>query len=161
MSLMYEYNEQRLKAAGEPAPEFNLPDQHGDRVTLKKLLSDGLAILYFYSHDGAPGMTDELHDLNSYREKFKSLGAKVAAISTDDAESHASYAAENEISIPLLADPDQEISRQYGVVSEAGVNRRTTFVINRDREIIRVFASRRMTNHIEEVYHNLKRPSVN
>lgn len=158
---MYEYNEKHLKAAGESAADFTLLNQDGDKVSLQSLLSDGFTILYFYSRDGAPGLAGELQDVNDYQDKFRAMGAKIVAISNDDVNTHAAYAKEHNITVPLLADPDQKVSEKYGVVSEAGTVRRTTFVVKANREIVRVFASRRVQKHIKEVYENIKRPNVN
>jgi len=161
MSLMQEYNETRLKAAGEKAPSFVLHDQKGHKVTLNQLISDGYAILYFYSHDGAPGLEEELLELNEYQEKFQKMGGRVAAISQDTVETHKSYADKQNLSLTLLADPDQEVADQYGVKSTSGINVRATFVVDQHQEIVRIFSSRRSRSHIEDIYMNLSRPSVN
>jgi len=161
MSLMQEYNETRLKAAGEKAPSFVLHDQNGHKVTLNQLIADGYAILYFYSHDGAPGLEEELQELNEYQTKFQEMGGYVAAISQDDVKTHKTYSDKNNLSLTLLADPDQSVANQYGVKSTSGVNVRATFVVEQNQEIVRIFSSRRSRSHIEDIYTNLTRPSVN
>ncbi len=161
MALMQEYNEQRLKAAGEKAPPFVLTNQDGHKVTLSQLLRNGYAILYFYSHDGAPGLAEEIQRLDEYQEKFQEMGASVVAISQDDVKTHKKYATEHQLSLPLLADTDQKISEQYGVASASGLNVRATFVVDHTQEIVRIFSSRRVRNHIEDIYRELSTPSVN
>ncbi|MEJ2051439.1 MAG: redoxin domain-containing protein [Calditrichota bacterium] len=73
MGLMDVYNENRVKPAGSPAPDFELPDQDGNEVSLQQLMNEGLVLLFFYSRDGDPGVSQELATLNEYYKKFRRL----------------------------------------------------------------------------------------
>jgi len=145
-----------LKPAGELAPPFRLPDQEGNTASLEQLTSSGLAMLYFYSQDGAPGVTEEVLELDAYRERFAKLGITPVAISNDDQEIHKTFAETHHLSVRLLADPDYAVAREYGVYNKSGVNSRVTFLIDQDREIVRVYPSRRMRPHIREIYQNIR-----
>lgn len=160
MSLIEEYNEKRAKAAGTSAPTLALLDQHGTQTTLKQLLNDGMALLFFYSKDGAPGVSDELAQLNTYRERFQQLGITPVGISQDDVETHKKYAEENDLELTLLADPGNEASKAYGTWYESGVNARVSFIVSRDQEIVRVYADQRVRSHIKEMYTNAKETLV-
>ncbi len=156
MALMDIYNEHRIKAAGTIAPEFVLPDQEGNEVSLSQLMNEGMVLLYFYSHDGHPGVAGELEDLNNHYKKFRQLGMVPVAVSSDDVATHKKYAERNDIMIPLLADPDYEIARAYGTYNSSGVNSRASFIISQDQEIVRVYTEQRMRPHIREIYGNVK-----
>lgn len=156
MNYMSTIDEFTIKPAGELAPDFSLKDQHGESVSLRKLLSEGMALLYFYSSDGAPGVSSEVQELNDYRDKFGEFDISIAAISNDDQETHQSFAEDRSLTIRLLADPDYSVAKAYGVYNESGVNSRVTFIVAQDGEIVRVFPSQRMRSHIMEVYENVR-----
>lgn len=156
MALMDVYNEHRIKAAGTFAPDFVLPDQEGNEVSLSQLMHEGMVLLYFYSHDGHPGVAAELEDLNNYYKKFRQVGIVPVALSSDDVATHKKYAEQNDIMIPLLADPDYETARAYGTYNSSGVNSRASFIISQDQEIVRVYSEQRVRPHIREIYVNVK-----
>ncbi len=145
-----------IKPAGEMAPDFSLQDQSGKKVSLRSLLSGGMALLFFYSRDGAPGVSAELEELDTYRDKFGEMDIQVAAISSDDPETHEAYAKAQDLSIRLLADPEYSAAKSYGIYNKSGENSRVTFIVAQDGEIVRVFPSRRMRSHIFEVYENVR-----
>ncbi|HKJ67504.1 MAG TPA: redoxin domain-containing protein, partial [bacterium] len=156
MALMDVYNEHRIKAAGTFAPDFALPDQEENEVSLSQLMNEGMVLLYFYSHDGHPGVDAELKDLNASYKKFRQMGIVPVAVSSDDVATHKKYAEENDIMIPLLADPDYAVARAYGTYNSSGVNSRASFIISSDQEIVRVYTEQRMRPHVRELYVNVK-----
>ncbi|MCF7804334.1 MAG: redoxin domain-containing protein [Candidatus Marinimicrobia bacterium] len=150
------FNDHNVKPAGTPAPDFTLTDQNGEDVSLAHLLNRGMALLYFFSRDGAPGVSEELATLNEYRERFEDLGITPVGISEDGIETHKRYAQKNNISLTLLADPENEASEAYGTRFESGINARVSFVVSRDHEVVRVYADQRSRSHVKEVYRNVK-----
>lgn len=156
MGLMDVYNENRVKPAGSPAPDFELPDQDGNEVSLQQLMNEGLVLLFFYSRDGDPGVSQELATLNEYYKKFRRLKIVPVAISSDAVERHFQYANDHEIVIPLLSDADQKVSKAYGVYNSSGVNSRVSFIISQEQEIVRVYSEQRIKSHVEEMYSNIR-----
>lgn len=149
------YNETRVIAAGTQAPRFMLPAQDGQSVTLDQLINDRMALLFFYSKNGHPGVSQELGELNEYYNKFREVSVNPVAISSDDDDSHRQYANKHKFEIPLLADPTYEVAKYYGVWNSNGNNSRVTFIISKEQEIVRVYADQRIRSHVKEVYTNI------
>ncbi|HET6374588.1 MAG TPA: peroxiredoxin, partial [Methylocella sp.] len=90
-------------AAGEKAPEFELPDDSGGRVSLASFAGKKLA-LYFYPKDDTSGCTKEALDFNALREEFAKAGTAILGISPDSPASHARFKAKHELELPLASD---------------------------------------------------------
>jgi thioredoxin-dependent peroxiredoxin len=118
---------------GANAPDFTLPDQDGQPVTLSKLLEQGPLVLYFYPSDFTPGCTREACSIRDMHDEIAAAGMRVVGISPQEAESHARFRARYELPFTLLADPDKEVIRAYGVDGPLGVGvRRATFLVGAD-----------------------------
>lgn len=122
--------------AGDRAPDFTLPDQDGTPVTLSDLLADGPLVLYFYPADFTPGCTKEACSIRDMHDEIAEAGMRVVGVSPQDAESHARFRAKHGLPFTLLADPDKQAVRAFGVDGPLGVGvRRATFLIGRDGRI--------------------------
>jgi peroxiredoxin Q/BCP len=124
--------------AGEPAPQFDLPDSEMELVSLASFKGAKNVVLYFYPKDDTPGCTLEAIDFSELEDQFAALDAVVLGVSMDDCLSHGSFRDKHGISVELLADTDGEVCRQYHVLQKKDVdgNHRTgilrsTFVIDR------------------------------
>ena len=73
---------------GDNAPDFTLPDQDGNDMTLSKLLEEGPLLLYFYPADFTPGCTKEACDIRDMHDDISDVGIKVVGISPQDEDSH-------------------------------------------------------------------------
>ena len=119
---------------GSAAPDFALPDQDGNIVSLEDLRGQ-TSVLVFYPMDWSPVCTDQL---NVYQEVLPDLereGAHLYGVSVDSAYSHKAFRQHLGISFPLLADfhPKGEVSRAYGVyIDERGHNQRALVMIGPD-----------------------------
>jgi|GEM_PF-1825777 len=160
IDIAKDFGEHRVKPAGSEGPAFKLPDQDGNMISLNQLTSHGMALLFMYSRNGEPGVSQELAELNEYQARFKKLGITPVGISQDDMETHKNYAEKNDISLPLLADPQNKVSEAYGTHYDSGVNARVSFIVSRDQEIVRVYADQRLRSHIKEIYTNVKETLV-
>ena len=141
---------QRLMALqiGDPAPEFTLPDQDGNPVSLSQLKGKRV-VIYFYPKDDTPGCTKEAC---SFRDHASELGgAVVLGVSCDAADSHRAFAQKFNLNFPLLADTTGELSKRWGVRGAMGVPRRVTFVLDREGRIARVFEGVKVDGHTAEV----------
>lgn len=127
------------------------PDQHGEPVELPL---DDPTVLFFYPRDGTPGCTTEACQFEAERETYAEAGVTAYGVSTDDVEAHAAFAADEGLSIPLLADPDGELALAFGVPVENGRAARTTFVLA-DGEVHRVYEDVRPDGHARRVLEDL------
>lgn len=148
--------------AGQPAPDFTLPDQRGKPVTLSKLKGKPV-VLYFYPKDDTPGCTKEACAFRDARKDYEKAGAKVLGVSPDDVASHDKFARKFELPFTLLADADKTVCESYGVWQEKNLYGRkfmgvvrTTFVIDREGIVRKVFPRVRVGGHSDKVLEVLK-----
>ena len=121
---------------GAKAPDFELPDQHGRKHTLKSLLADGPLILYFYPADFTPGCTKEACSFRDLHQDLLRAKLRVVGVSPQDVDSHQRFAAEHDLNFPLLADPDKTVVKAYDLDGPLGFGvRRGTYLIGRDGRI--------------------------
>jgi peroxiredoxin Q/BCP len=139
--------------AGQPAPDFNLTSNDGNRVSLKDYRGKWV-VLYFYPKDFTSGCTMEARNFQRDLEKFAPLNAVVLGVSVDTAESHKGFCAKEGLNFKLLADPDGKVSADYGSTMEYNGQKlaaRNTFIINPKGEIAKVFTGVKPADHSEEV----------
>jgi peroxiredoxin Q/BCP len=146
---------------GQKAPEFKLPDQHGNTVTLSANLGKWV-ILYFYPKDMTPGCTVEAMDFTASKEKFETAGATVLGVSPDSVERHQRFCQKKELFITLLSDTGKEVLESYGVWQKKkmagreymGVVR-STLIIDPGGVIRHVWEKVRVKKHVETVFDTL------
>ena len=103
--------------AGDPAPDFALPDQHGNTVRLSNLRGRKV-ILYFYPRADTPGCTTQACSLRDAREALDSAGATVLGISPDKPAAQERFDTKYELGFALLSDPDHGVADAYGAWGE-------------------------------------------
>jgi peroxiredoxin Q/BCP len=121
-------------APGQAAPAFNLQDQNGQWHTLADYHGQWV-VLYFYPKDDSPGCTKEACTFRDDVLKLHAAGAQVLGVSLDDVKSHEAFAAKYHLPFPLLADSDEKVAGQYGVLRSLIVFHyasRQTFLIGPD-----------------------------
>jgi len=145
-------------AEGTPAPDFTLPTQAGDAPISLSGLRGKNVVLYFYPKDDTPGCTTESCAFRDLSAEFEDAGAVILGISLDDVDSHRKFAQKYALSFPLLADTDAAVSTAYGVYKEKNMYgrksmgiERTTFVIDAEGKIARVFPRVKVDQHGDEV----------
>jgi thioredoxin-dependent peroxiredoxin len=114
---------------GDRAPAFELAATTGRTHTLSGLRGSWV-ILAFYPGDFTPVCTRQFCSYRDAADHLDRLDAVVLGISPQSVSSHERFAAEHELTVPLLADPDHAIARAYGVVAPGGVVRRSIFIID-------------------------------
>ena len=97
----------------QSAPDFTLPDQEGQQVTLSELKGKPV-VVYFYPKDDTPGCTTQACAIRDQWSEFEEAGAVVLGISPDDVDSHKKFAGKYDLPHRLLADPDHEAIGPYG-----------------------------------------------
>ena len=149
-------------AAGQPAPDFTLPDQDGTPVTLSGLRGRKV-ILYFYPEADTPGCTTEACDFRDNLATLGSAGYTVYGVSRDDLPKLQKFAAGHGLSYPLLSDPDRRVHELYGVWGEKSLYGKTvvgvirsTFVIDEEGVITLPLYNIKATGHVAALKKRLK-----
>lgn len=125
-------------AAGSSAPHFTLHDGPHSTMGLADLLGRA-AVLVFYVADWHPVASDQLGQLTELQPEFERLRSSVVGIAVDSPWSHAAFAAEKSITVPLLSDdaPAGHVARAFGVYSSAsGRSERALFVLDASGTVV-------------------------
>lgn len=125
---------------GDLAPDFTLPDQDGNPVTLADHRG-GVVVLYFYPADETKGCTAEACSFRDAYESFSDLGADVIGVSSQGVDSHRSFADNHQLPFRLLADEGGKVRKQYGAMTLGLIPGRVTYVIDRDGVVKHTFTS--------------------
>ena len=151
----------RLKIS-KKAPNFTLPSTSNKDFELNKIKKN--IILYFYPKDNTPGCTLEAKDfskLNSVIMKNKTI---VVGISKDNLESHIKFKKKYNLKFQLLSDQNLKVIKKYGVWGKKsflgkeymGIVR-STFLIDKNRKIKRIWMNVRVKDHAKEVVDEIKK----
>jgi peroxiredoxin Q/BCP len=129
---------------GDEAPDFELEDQDGDPVRLSSLRGAPV-VLYFYPKADTPGCTTQACGIRDRSADYE--GTTVLGVSPDKPAALRRFADKYELPFTLLADTDHEVAERYGVWVEKSMygrtywgNQRSTFVIDADGRVARVFS---------------------
>jgi peroxiredoxin Q/BCP len=144
-------------AEGQEAPDFELKTDAGDTVRLSSLRGKPV-VLYFYPKDDTPGCTTQACGIRDVYGEFERAGAVVLGVSPDDERSHVKFREKYGLPFTLLADTEHEVADRYGVWGEKsyigrkymGVSR-STFVIDEDGKVKKVFEKVTPATHADDV----------
>jgi peroxiredoxin Q/BCP len=142
---------QSLPAVGSAAPDFTLKDQFGKTVSLSGFKGKGYVILYFYPKDETPGCTTEACTFRDDLTWYKNHGVTVLGVSVDNLASHQEFAKHYALNFKILSDADKKVTARYGVLSDLGTAKRTTFVIDKEGIIRAVFPNVKVNGHSAEL----------
>jgi peroxiredoxin Q/BCP len=144
---------------GDKAPDFTLPSNSGEEVTLHDRIGEKAVVLYFYPKDETSGCTAEACAFRDSYEAFTDLGAEVIGVSSDSVERHVAFAGKNSLPFTLLSDEGGKVRKLYGVPSTLVVlPGRVTYVIDRSGTVQHTFNS--MMNfggHVTEALEAVRR----
>lgn len=122
--------------AGNVAPDFILPDEHGIDVSLVQLLEASPVVLYFYPADFTPGCTKEACAIRDIHDDLVAVGLTVVGISPQDQESHQRFKDEHKLPFKLLCDLEKVAIRMYDADGPLGYGvRRITYLISQGQKI--------------------------
>jgi thioredoxin-dependent peroxiredoxin len=102
---------------GDPAPPFELLDQHGSAVSLEDYRGRKL-LVYFYPEADTPGCTVQSCDLRDHRQDLAGIGAEVVGISPDLPDKQLAFDEKYKLGFPLLSDPDHATAEAWGAWGE-------------------------------------------
>jgi peroxiredoxin Q/BCP len=146
-----------LPDTGDAAPEFTLPDQRGEPISLSSFRGKTV-VLYFYPKALTPGCTIQACGVRDHRADYDRAGAVVLGVSPDPVQKIKSFDDKHGLAFPLLADADHSVAEAYGVWTEKSMYgrkymgvERTTFVIGADGMIKKVFRRVKPAAHDELV----------
>ena len=144
---------------GDKAPDFKLPSQMGDNVTLSEFFGKKNVVLYFYPKDESYGCTKEACKFRDSYKILTSLGAEVLGVSSQSVESHKAFASHHGLPFILLSDKDNKVRHLYGVPSSLGIiPGRVTFIIDKQGVVRQVFNSQSHPElHVDEAIKELKK----
>jgi peroxiredoxin Q/BCP len=124
------------------APDFTLPSQSGEMVSLEDFIGTNPVVLFFYPKDDTPGCTKQACAFRDNYEEFGKLDAEVIGISSDSVESHRRFAEKHNLSFTLLSDEGGKVRRMYGVPNTFGIfPGRVTYIIDEAGVIRHVISS--------------------
>ena len=130
---------------GEPAPDFELPDQDGNPLRLSDLRGRKV-VLYFYPKADTPGCTTQACGVRDREADYAAAGAVVVGVSPDSVSAVKRFHDKYHLGFTLLADEDHAVAERYGVWKEKRMYGRTfwgvvraTFVIDEEGNIAKSF----------------------
>ena len=142
---------------GQSLPKFQLSDSDGNTIKSNELKGKKL-VIYFYPKDFTPGCTIEADEFSKDYNKFQKVGIEIIGISKDNVESHKKFCNKMKIPYILLADTETKVSKMFGVWGKKkfmgkeymGIIR-STFLVNENGNIFKVFEKVKAKGHSKEV----------
>ena len=146
-------------AVGSAAPDFTLPSQDGQPVTLSALRGQWI-VLYFYPKDFTSGCTVQAHNFQRDLSEYQKRNAVILGVSVQDEKSHKQFCAKEGLNFRLLADTHKEVSKLYDSVLNLGIAKlssRHTFLIDPQGIVRKVWLDVDVKKHSEEILTALDR----
>ncbi|PJF10937.1 peroxiredoxin [Pseudorhodobacter sp. MZDSW-24AT] len=147
----------QIPEVGTPAPDFTLPRDGGDSVTLSAF-RPGKVVLYFYPKDDTPGCTLEAQDFTARAADFAAADTTVIGISKDSVKAHDKFCKKHGLSVILASDEEGQTCEDYGVWAEKSMYGKTymgitraTFLIDGTGKIAQVWPKVSVKGHADEV----------
>lgn len=148
---------------GDKAPDFGVVNQNNEVMSLQSYRGKKV-ILYFYPKDSTPGCTAESCNLRDSYSELTTLGFEVIGVSADSVASHQKFISKHDLPFDLLSDTDRKVIEAYGVWGPKkfmgkeyeGIHR-TTFVIDENGVIERVFNKVKTKEHTQQILETYKK----
>ena len=149
---------------GSKAPEFDLPADSGETLSLSGLLADNdYVVLYFYPKDDTPGCTTEAKDFTALEAEFKALNTSVVGVSKDTPAKHDKFRAKHDLTVRLVSDEEGGMLESYGVWVEKSMYgktymgiQRATLLINKAGDIVATWPKVKVKGHADSVLAAIK-----
>jgi peroxiredoxin Q/BCP len=148
-------------AAGDTAPDFTLPTDTGEEVTLSSFRGRKV-IVYFYPAAMTPGCTKQACDFSDSLASLRSAGYEVLGVSKDAPAKLAKFRERDSLTIPLLSDTDLAVHRAYGAYGEKKLYGKTvegvlrsTFVVDEEGKVQSAAYNVKATGHVAKLRRDL------
>jgi len=145
----------------DKAPQFTVPDQNGNNISLRDFKGKWV-ILYFYPKDMTPGCTTESCNFRDEYSVFQQKDIVVLGVSKDSVARHKKFEGKHDLPFPLLSDENGNICEDFGVWQEKSLYGkkymgivRSTFIINPDGIIVKVYPKVKVKEHVAEILADL------
>lgn len=146
---------------GDKAPKFELENADGVKISLGDFIGKNV-ILYFYPKDNTPGCTSEACEFSQNYDNFIKKDSIIIGISPDSVKSHSNFIQKYDLKHILLSDPNKEVAKLYGVwqvkknygKEYLGIVR-STFVIDKDGNIAKIYKNVKAKDHALKVLDEL------
>lgn len=142
---------------GDQAPDFTLPDQDGDELSLADL-KGAPAVIYFYPRASTPGCTTQACGVRDHLPDYEKAGARVVGISPDPVAKVKKFHDAEALNFTLLADEDHEVCERFGTWAEKSMygkkywgSLRATFILDADGKVVHVIPKVSPKQHDEQV----------
>ena len=150
-----------ILAAGDMAPEFSLENSDGVSISLRDFRGTNV-VLYFYPKDNTPGCTTEACEFSANYDEFIANDTVIVGVSPDSVKSHSGFIIKQNLKHILLSDINKDVAKAYGVwqvrknygKEYLGIVR-TTFVIDKEGKIAKVYKSVKAAGHAAKVLADL------
>ena len=150
-----------LLKQGDKAPEFSLPNQDGDIISLNNLQADKI-ILWFYPKASTPGWTIEGQGFRDEFQTFSDMNIKIMGVSADPVKKQANFCNKQNFKFDLLSDEQHTMLESYGVWGlkkfmgreYMGITR-TTYIINKSGYIETVYEKVNTKTHAQDILNDL------
>lgn len=137
--------------------ELNLTNINGEKVLLKQILLTK-TVIYFYPKDLTPGCTTEACEFRDYNNNIIKTNTKIIGISSDDEKSHNKFIKKHDLNFELYSDVDHSVQEHFGVWVQKSMygkvymgTQRSTFIVNPDGTILKVWDKVNPEGHAKEV----------
>lgn len=147
---------------GQKAPEFTLPSDAGEDVSLSDFKGKNV-VLYFYPKDNTSGCTIEAKAFQENLEKFVNAGYVVLGVSRDSVKSHQNFKTKQELTFTLLSDKEKVVCNLYGVMKEKSMYgrkymgiERSTFIIDKEGNLAGIYRGVKASAHVGDLLKDLK-----
>ncbi len=149
---------------GDNAPEFRLPADTGELISLDGFCGQKNVVLYFYPKDDTPGCTMEAKDFRDNVEEFSTLNTVIIGVSKDNIKSHINFKVKYSLPFCLIFDENAESLQKYGVWIEKsmfgkkymGIDR-TTFLIDKSGKIKQIWRNVKVKGHVLDILNEVKK----
>ncbi|QKX01281.1 thioredoxin-dependent thiol peroxidase [Wolbachia endosymbiont of Dipetalonema caudispina] len=152
---------------GNNAPDFSLPTDSGENLSLSNFFDKKNVVLYFYPKDDTPGCTIEAKDFKDKINDFSSFDTVIIGVSKDSIKCHANFKAKYSLPFYLVSDENIEILEKYGVWVEKSMFskkymgiERTTFLINKKGKIVNIWKNVKVNKHVDKVLEQVKKIKI-
>ena len=142
---------------GQSAPDFKVKNDKDEEVSLYDFHGQNV-VLYFYPKDSTSGWTNEAIGFRDLKPEFEKLNAVILGVSPDSVKSHQNFSQKNNLPFTLLSDEKKEVVQLYDVWKEKSMYgrkyigvERTTFVIDKEGTIQKIFPKVKVPQHPEAV----------
>jgi thioredoxin-dependent peroxiredoxin len=144
-------------AIGKKIPAFAAVATDGATISNTDLAGKAF-VLYFYPKDDTPGCTLEGQDFRDQHAKFKRLGIRVVGVSRDSIASHDKFRKKHSLPFDLIADTEEKLCHQFGVIKEKNMYgkkvlgiERSTFLVDADGVLRKEWRKVKVDGHVGEV----------